>query len=378
MENWSVHHLYQEAKRNLNVEKAISLRKYSRSLIQKNIPVIFSLRHLAKITDTNYMYLRSTVERKFESSNYKMYAIQKRSGGRRFIHSVSGKLLTVQKYLNSEILQKIEPHPSSFAFHPCGGIKKCAAMHCNARWIFQFDLQNYFYSISEVDVYNIFKNMGYRPLLAFEFSRLCTTTRLPEHLTSLLYKHTSVRKKYKFYNNLSRKKGVLPQGAPTSPMLSNLVANDLDILLTEYSNKHGFVYTRYADDIAVSAIYLPKNISIGKIKYDITRIIRKCKFIENEKKTKISGPGSKKIILGLLVDGCSPRLSRETYKRIDRHIHASLKYGIIKTSEHEGFDSPVGFYNHLSGLVAYVKDVDYKRWCEFKSKMEKIDEPWIQ
>jgi len=377
MESWSVHHLYQEAEKNLNTEKAISLRKYSQNLICKYIPVIFSLRHLAKITDTDYIYLRSTVERKRESSNYKMYAIQKRSGGRRFIHSVSGKLLAVQKFLNNEILQKIEPHPSSFAFHSGGGIKECAAMHCKARWIFKFDLKNYFHAISEIDVYKIFLNIGYRPLLAFELSRLCTTTRLPEHLTSLLYKKVSIRKNYDFYCDLSGKMGVLPQGAPTSPMLSNLVANDLDILLTNYSNTHGFVYTRYADDITISAIDLPKNISIGKLKYEITRIIRKCKFMENKKKTKILGPGSKKLVLGLLVDGSNPKLSRETYKRIDTHIHASLKYGVINASEHLGFDSPIGYYNHLSGLVAYVKDVDFERWCEFKVKLDKINAPWI-
>jgi RNA-directed DNA polymerase len=107
--------------------------------------------------------------------------------------------------------------------------------------------------------------------------------------------------------------------------------------------------------------------SISKLRSEIIYIIRCCKFKENPNKIRIAGPGSKKLVLGLLVDGNDPRISKETYKRIDRHLHAIKKYGLASTATHEGFDSAYGFYNHLCGLMSYVNDVDKNRWQEFSA-----------
>lgn len=371
MEAWSAHHLSQEAEVILGVEKAFYLKQYAQNLIQSNLPVIFSLRHLSNITDVDYSTLRATVMRKRESANYKMFAIKKRSGGRRFIHAVSGQLLRVQQFLNAEVLQQVSPHPTSFAFHAQGGIRKCAAMHCGARWLFQYDLQDFFYNINEIDVYHIFKKLGYRPLLAFELARICTTTHLPKHLSCLLYHDVNDDQQYAYFNRPGFV-GVLPQGAPTSPMLSNLAAVELDEKLSEYALQRGFVYTRYADDITLSAMRLPQNEAIAKINRTIIGIFRHCRFRENDKKMRIAGPGSKKVVLGLLVDGEQPRISKEMYKRIDRHLYAAEKFGLAETAIHEGFDSAFGFYNHLSGLISFVKDVDQSRWIEFKKRIDRV------
>jgi RNA-directed DNA polymerase len=159
-------------------------------------------------------------------------------------------------------------------------------------------------------------------------------------------------------------------------MLSNLAALTLDKKLTEYANKNGFVYTRYADDITLSASVIRSGVPIENIKHSIIKIIRECKFKENERKTRIIRPGGKKLVLGLLVDGTYPRISKETYKRIDRHLHAVLKYGLESVAKHEKFNSAYGFYNHLNGLISFVKDVDEIRWREFKKKFLEIPVPW--
>ncbi len=172
--------------------------------------------------------------------------------------------------------------------------------------------------------------------------------------------------------------GVLPQGAPTSPMLSNLAATELDRSLYEYAFKQGFVYTRYADDITISAVEDSSVRTKGEIHRAIVHRIRKARFRENEKKTRIAGPGSKKLVLGLLVDGEKPRLSKESYRRIDRHLYAASEHGLEETAAHEHFDSAFGFHNHLSGLVAFVKDVDIGRWEEFSARLAAIPVPWRQ
>jgi len=376
MKTWSTHHLYQSAEARLGASTASVMRAYAIALSRKNLPVIFSLNHLSKIVGVDYQFLRKTVARKRESANYRVFTIKKRSGGRRHIHSVTGQLFAVQDFINSEVLQKQVPHTASHAFHASGGIRKCAEAHCGARWMFHYDLSDFFFSVTEATVYNIFKGMGYRPLLAFELARICTTTLLPGKLKHYLRRWyvDSEENAYQFYR--SSKMGVLPQGASTSPMLGNLAARALDIDLTAFSDKHEFVYTRYADDLILSVTSeLPTKLSIGAIHQAVIKIISQSGFKENSKKTRVSGPGAKKVVLGLLVDGQIPRISKETFKRIDRNLHAACKYGLVDAAKHENFDSAIGFYNHLRGLVAFVKDVDFERWKLFHQRFETLQLP---
>ena len=387
MNSWPAHHLYTEAKKVLDKKSAQSLKQYALKLQGSKLPVVFTLNHLAKIVDVDYRTLRATVDRRREFANYRMYAVKKRAGGRRHIHAVSKNLLRTQRFINSEILQKIAPHHSSFAYHTSGGIRNCAEKHCGARWIFQYDLENFFYSINETNVYKVFVDAGYRPLLAFELSRICTTLRLPRYLQHLL-KNPKSSKSYEFYQinyevekwtfNDFHRMGVLAQGSPSSPMLGNLVARKLDEDLTKYADKYGFVYTRYADDITLSCSEdFSQELSIGDMHRNIVGIIRRNNFKENRSKTRVAGPGSKKIVLGLLVDGDTPRISKETYKRIDRHLHAIKVYGLFDVAKHESFDSVLGYYNHLAGLISFVKDVDTRRWKEFSDKFVLIPSPLV-
>lgn len=422
MDAWSVHHLSQAAVPILGKPAADHLKAYAQRLQRAGLPVVFTLRHLSKIVGVDYHLLRASIERRREGANYRMFAIKKRSGGRRHIHQVTGELFKAQQFVNAEILQKLKPHPASFAFHAEGGIRACASEHCGARWLFQYDLKDFFYSISEADVFKVFVGAGYRPLLAFELARICTTTRLPDHLQHHLWPRRRSKRhdlfevgcrqdlatlldeahdengteewpwddafgddapsasgdlqKYRFYIERRGAMGVLPQGAPSSPMLSNLAAIGLDEVLANFADQHGLMYTRYADDLTLSAGGdLPEGMSVGGIQRAVIGAIRKSGFRENPKKTRIAGPGSKKIVLGLLVDGPVPRLSKDTYKRIDRHLHATQKYGLVEVASHEKFDSPIGFYNHLAGLIAFVKDVDTARWQVFHEQFSRIQTP---
>lgn len=381
MEPWSAHQLFNSAVDAVGLLNARSLQRYSQALQDRGLPVVFTLRHLAMLCDVPYRVLHDTVNRKRESCNYRMYSIKKRSGGRRFIHSVTPVLQKVQRFVNEMILQKCSPHPASFAFHPTGGIGVCAQRHCRARWLFQFDLTDFFYDVTETDVFQVFCSLGYRRLLAFELARLCTTTRLPKfqkrraHCTDdrltieygFAARHSTLRLPYALRRDSV---GVLPQGAPSSPMLSNLAAYHLDERLDQYAKRTGMVYTRYADDLSFSATALPLERAV--IRRDIVALIRECGFLENSAKTRISGPGSRKRVLGLLVDGDVPRLSHDMYKRIDRLIYSVGKFGIQEVANHFGFESAYGLHNHLGGLISFVKSVDRVRWEEFTRRLETI------
>jgi len=375
METWSAHHLFKRAEDSLGRNTAEEIARHALSLREKGLPIIFTLRHLAKITGTDYRVLHASVLRKRERSNYRMFAIRKRSGGRRFIHAPCPSLSIVQEFINSEILQRVSPNPAAFAFHRDGGIRRCAEMHCGSRWILHFDLQDFFHHITEMEVFEVFKGLGYRPLLAFEMARLCTTTHMPRRLDRLCdWRRRSDRHGDVPYKATGRY-GVLPQGAPTSPMLSNLAARNLDRDLASYAGGNGFVYTRYADDLVFSTVHLPGRKSIGRIRSEIVEKIYSNGFVENEKKFRVAGPGARKVVLGLLVDGDRPRLSRDMRKRVDRYLHAMEKYGVDNVAEHEGFDTAYGFYNHVSGLVAHVKDVEPARGERFFERLRNVPCP---
>jgi len=352
-------------------ENSVSLLEYASKLQERGLPVIFSLGHLSTITSTSYRLLHDTVNRNRETANYTLFRIHKRSGGIRFIHAVNGDLFYIQKFINEEILQKITPHSCSYAFSHETGIKKCADKHLGCRWLLKFDLQDFFTSINEINIYWVFSGLGYSPLLSFELARLCTTLHLPEKQKHYLVRYSS---EPSFSENFSIPYfsqplfGVLPQGSPTSPMLSNLVAHKLDQELNAYARHLGFVYTRYADDLTLSAVELPPRQSIGKIVYEVYKIIKANHFIPNKSKTSIQGPGSRKLVLGLLVDGDKSRVSKNMRHRIERKLYAISKYGVAQVAKHEGFDSAYGFCNHLTGLLAYIKDVDDKLYSKMKMK----------
>jgi RNA-directed DNA polymerase len=370
MENWSAHQLFRASRVSLGDQAAQNLWDYSHQIKASGLPVIFTLGHLAKITDINYKFLWETVARRREVANYKIFWVSKRAGGRRYIHSVTHDLHRVQQFINTEILQNCKPHPASFAFHRNGGIRSCATEHCGARWIFQFDLADFFYSINEQDIYSEFLRMGYRSLLAFELARICTTIHVSRDCSSFIKRVSpNPGEYYNFYRERLGRIGILPQGAASSPMLSNLVARKLDEELSDFSRKRNFVYTRYADDLTFSCSgRLSKSLSVGYVCKEITRIIRNAGFRENKEKIRVSGPGSKKTVLGLLVDGNAPKISRETWSRTEQIIYAVEKFGLQSTASARGFDSPIGLKNHICGLLAYIKDVDEVAWIQLHGR----------
>lgn len=384
METWSAHQLYSKATSELGTASADQIKRYALNLIQHNRPVILTLNHLAKITNTNYKDLHSTVNRLRENQNYKLFSIMKRSGKRRFIHAPSKLIIKIHQFINSFILSKLLIHTNSYAYHKNGGIKKCASMHCGARWIFQFDLKDFFYTIPESKIYTIFKNAGYKNLLAFELARLCTTIKLPHDSNKYLRRPPFPAINWEEFLEESgahrvyrvTPQGVLPQGAPTSPMLSNIAAYDLDEGLLNYATQHGLVYTRYADDLTFSCSYLSSATSITKLRREIIAIIRHHHFIENPHKIRIAGPGSRKIVLGLLVDGDEPHINKKMYSNIEKKIYYAIKFGLKKSAEHLKFDSAFGYYNHISGLISFLNDVDSHNFKKLIDDFHSINVPW--
>jgi hypothetical protein len=122
--------------------------------------------------------------------------------------------------------------------------------------------------------------------------------------------------------------GRLPQGAPTSGFLSNLVMRSFDKLLQDYCHEHNLRYTRYSDDVVVSS--LSSTFSREYALQIVSFIQKVCEFngfTLNKDKTRVMTPGSRKFILGLMVDGDKLRLGRHDREAIELAIYKYSKFG---------------------------------------------------
>ena len=155
--------------------------------------------------------------------------------------------------------------------------------------------------------------------------------------------------------------GSLPQGAPTSPMLANLAVRNMDEALSRCASEIGVRYTRYADDLTFSTT--DKAFGRARAKQLIGLVYRAISergMSANLAKTSISSPGSRKVVLGLLVDGETPRLTRRFKHNLRMHLHyiCHPKFGPAKHAATRGFASVEGLRQHLLGLIAHASQIE--------------------
>jgi len=226
--------------------------------VNSKLPIIFTLNHLAVLSESNLGFLRRIVSRSIEEP-YKTFQLRKgivlthsgnvsRKHGRGFrtICIPMPNLMLVQKWIAENILSQISTHEASVAYEKGSKIVDAAKVHCGCSWMIKLDVRKFFESITEKQVYSVFRQQGYQPLVAFELARICTraANKGEKKRTGKVY---SAIPPYS-----DNRLGHLPQGAPTSPMLSNLVMIEFDKKVMEVASKYGFYYTRYADDLCLS------------------------------------------------------------------------------------------------------------------------------
>ncbi|WP_095159407.1 reverse transcriptase family protein [Pseudomonas sp. Irchel 3E13] len=340
------------------------------------LPPIFTLRHLAHEAGVPYALLRAVVARSERAEAYKVFKLKKAVasfGANRFryICVPHPSLLKVQRWIHKHILMQVDAHPASYAYKEKTSPCDAATMHAGCTWMIKLDATNFFESILEPDVYFVFRDMGYQALVAFELARLCTRVRP----TGNPVKANRVKEGQGNLPYRTIKIGHLPQGAATSPLLSNLVARKLDCALTGLANDRGLTYTRYADDLTFSSFGdFDRDISTNLVR-EIYEIMRTHGLWPNKSKTKIIPPGARKVVLGLLVDGPVPRLTKEFKAEVRTHIHFMLRpdVGVRKHLRARKFDTPWGMQNYLFGKLAYAQPIEPRWTARMRDLLRKID-----
>jgi hypothetical protein len=236
---------------------------------------------------------------KLNTKRYNDFKIKKKSGGERTIHAPNNGLKAIQKTLNLIFQCIFEPHKAAMGFVPNKSIVDNAKIHLNRNYVYNLDLKDFF---SSIDQARVWKCLQLEPFNLFDkdtkqskqqvlniISALCCTEMEVERI------NTSTGE----YEKLKR--NVLPQGAPTSPILTNVICKKLDIRLTGVAKRFGLRYSRYADDITFSSM---QNVyqNDGEFIKELNRIIIDQGFDIKESKTRLQKTGYRQEVTGLVVN----------------------------------------------------------------------------
>lgn len=207
-------------------------------------------------------------------SRYKEFEIPKKSGnGTRRIYAPTGELKEILSCVNIILQEKYAPGVCCTGFTRGRSVVSNASVHTGQNYVYNIDLKDFFPSITYGQVYMALKNcpLNFSNDLAAVVSKLCCMKTIDNQ-------------NYVHY--------VLPQGAPTSPVLSNIVCSRLDSYLSGLSSRMNVRYTRYADDMTFSSMYNAFH-RHGDLLREVRRIIEGQGFSINEKRRgfRKEGPG---------------------------------------------------------------------------------------
>jgi hypothetical protein len=173
-------------------------------------------------------------------SHYVRFTIPKRSGGHRQLFAPHKELAAAQEWILRNVLDQVPTHAAAHGFVKTRSTVTNATPHVDRDVVVNADLVNFFPTITFPRVLGIFKQFGYSPAVATILALICTESprRVAVYVGKTFHVATGPR--------------TLPQGACTSPALSNLAARRLDSRLNGIATKLNYRYTRYADDLTFS------------------------------------------------------------------------------------------------------------------------------
>lgn len=290
--------------------------------------------------------------------HYHRFTIPKRSGGRRTISSPKRRLRLAQNWILTAILTKLDLHPAAQAFRLGHSIIDNARMHQDKALVIRIDLKDFFPSIKLGRVKGLFRSFGYNEgvstllaLLATEAPRVAVTLDGQTRFVA-----TGQRQ--------------LPQGACTSPTLTNILGRTLDARLSGLARRFGFTYSRYADDLIFS--HPSKDAPLGFFLKAVRQIVAGEGFVVNEEKTHIMRPHQRQVVTGLVVNQpqSTPRISRADLRSFRAFLDHCEKDGFEAVSARTG----VNARSYAQGYLAFIQMVDPMKATRLQSRHSWLDQ----
>ncbi len=322
--------------------------------LEWDLPSVTSPIELAKclgISSSELRWLTGTLrDRPVEKEHYR-YRWVPRPGRPRLFEIPRLRIKQAQRKL-TELFAAIPPHAAAHGFVPGRSVASCLEPHVGQEVVLRMDLRHFFPSIRRGRVMAMLRDFGYPQLVAQLIARLVTAT-VPQPILEEARPMCGEQA----FEVLSHALGQphLPQGAPSSPVIANLVAWKLDCRLAGLAEKIGAKYTRYADDLIFSG---DRSFGRGLAQFRelvLTIAIDEGFFIRHHK-TRTMRRGGRQIVAGLVMN---QRLNvpREDYDQLRAILHNSVRDGLASQNRDEHPD----FLAHLKGRVAYVAATNAER-----------------
>lgn len=307
--------------------------QYAERLLDNKLPVIFDKTHLASLIGFDEKYLHQLYF--FSDKLYQQIKIPKKNGTYRDISIPAEGLKYIQRWILDNILYKLSISEEATEFVPNRSIIDNAKKHINRDLVINMDIKNFFPTITIEQVYRIFNYYGYTKELSFILAKLCTF------------------------------EGHLPQGAPTSPCISNIICLKLDKRFAKLAKSLIASYSRYADDITMSG---------GKFLFDyldiFRNIIQQEGFCINEQKTRVSYQHQRQVVTGLIVNE-KISIPRETKRYLRQQIHFSKQFGVNNHLKHIGMNRS-NYKEYLYGLAYFIRMVEEGTGNKLISELDSI------
>lgn len=269
-------------------------------------------------------------------SHYRTFSIPKRKGGKRTITSPYPTLNTIQNLIFNKYIINLPIHDCSYAYVKNRSSIDHAKVHLGSKELLTLDVNSFFPSISKQSVYELLIRSGLSIEFSYYIAELCT------------------------FN------GSLPQGACTSPGLSNTFFILADIRFESLAHTLNLKYSRYADDLAFSGDTIPRNLH-----KTINKILNDHNMELNLKKTKLKLEGSKKIITGVSISNNEIKAPK-SFKRSLRAQIYELEKNKTNLFNMSNFDPLI--YEKTIGKINYLLQLEPKNnYAISKKKTLAID-----
>lgn len=263
---------------------------------------------------------------------YTSFIIPKKSGGERHINAPTDELKSIQQKLatalweyQKNIWTEKNVHPNiSHAFEKEKSILTNAKIHRNKRFILNIDLENYFDSFHFGRVRGFFqKNSNFN---------------LPIEVATIIAQLTCYNK-------------CLPQGSPSSPIITNLICQALDIKILKIAKKYKMDYTRYADDMTFSTNNKHFLTDYPAFVLELSEQIVFSGFKINDKKTRLIYRDSRQEVTGLIVNK-KISIDRRYYKSTRAMANRLYCTGALKI---DGIEASI---NQLEGRFSFINQIE--------------------
>lgn len=335
------------------------MEKFDDKIITKFLEVK-TIRELATILDTPYKILKYNLYKIQNKDKYKVFQIKKRNGAIRQICAPISGIKRLQKNLSIILNHLHSPKLCAHGYVNERSIITNAQVHVKKRIVINIDLKDFFPSINFGRVRGLF--MKY----PFNFD---------DNVSTILAQ-------------ICCYDGCLPQGSPSSPVLSNYICHRLDNQLLKFSRRCRVDYTRYADDITFSTNLkeLPKEIGIINhntlfLSGDLTDIIEGNGFAINTKKVRFSLKNNRQEVTGLIVNE-RINLNRKYIRHVRAMVHAWEKFGLEEAAiehfrKYNHKNKTVDNYNlsfikEISGKIGYIGHIKGKENSVYKNIYKRI------